>query len=153
MNTSTVPTKGHHIRFVKGTYAGRNGWIDSSRKKGKSNYRHVIVAADPEDQDSQEKCTRVKITSFCDPHPIPSSFEEAALQQHPDIEVAMIKLAEMFTQCSISDYNGVMRLFANELDKAKKIQRKQGNKARYREVHWVEPEMEDDDSGDDTTRL
>jgi hypothetical protein len=61
---NTVPTKGHHIRFVKGTYAGRNGWIDSSRKKGKSNYRHVIVAADPEDQDSQEKCTHVKITSF-----------------------------------------------------------------------------------------
>jgi hypothetical protein len=46
-----------------------------------------------------------------------------------------------------------MRLFANELDKAKKNQRKQGSKARYWEVHWVEPEMADDDSGDDTTQL
>ncbi|KAL3903644.1 MAG: hypothetical protein SGARI_005282, partial [Bacillariaceae sp.] len=86
--------KGRSIRFVKGKYAGYEGWEDKSKRKKKgSRYRPVIIKLE-----EKEKKTSVLKTSFRSLFHIPSTLEEAALQQHPDLELAMINLAGMFAQ-------------------------------------------------------
>lgn len=130
--------KGSEIRFVKGTYAGMHGWIDKDKKKKKgSAYRNVIVdykAKDGDDEDGIYQ-TRVKESSYRKLWTQPKTFEEAALQQHPDIEKAMITLAEMFAQCGSDLSNdGVLQLFHEELTRAKAHIKGLGSKARYRYV-------------------
>ena len=126
--------KGDEIRFVKGTYQGRNGWLNKNRRSKKSRYSYVIVDLEEEG----EKPTRVLTTSIRKPHKVPTSFEEAALQQHPDIELAMIRLCEMWAECGLNDGNNATRLFVEELHNAHESLKTQGNKARHRQVHFEE---------------
>lgn len=132
------PTRGRPIRFVKGTYAGRHGWIDSSRRETKSFTQAVIVAADGDDG---ERCTRVQKSSFRPEFQDPISFEEAALQQHFDMEQTMIKLAQMFVECGIRDNREATELFAAELNIAATLQLQKGSSARWRDVTFVEPDL------------
>ena len=139
-----MPEKGERIRFVKGTYAGELGWMDKSRKSKKSKkskYRYVIV-----DLDGGEKATRALLTSYrvhCG-EVDPNSCEEAALQQHPDLELAMIRLAEMFAECGMCDTREAVRLFGAEMDLAKQHQHKLGRHARFRSVEFTEPTYEEE---------
>lgn len=132
------PTRGRPIRFVKGTYAGRHGWIDSSRRETKSFSQAVIVAAS---EDDVERCTRVLKSSFRWEFQDPTSFEEAALQQHFDMEQTMIKLAQMFVECGICDNHQATELFKAELDIAATLQLQKGSSARWRDVTFVDPDL------------
>jgi hypothetical protein len=136
-------SKGMEIRFVKGKYAGLSGWIDKSKKTKKGSFfRHVIVQLEHDDDDDghisvEELATRVKLSSFRKKWAAqPTSFVEAIYMQHPDIERAMIELAEMFAQTSMADTDEVLLVFESELEIAKKYQIKQGSKARYRFVDF-----------------
>ncbi|CAB9522900.1 unknown protein [Seminavis robusta] len=130
-----MPEKGDAIRFVKGTYAGYNGWMNKSKRtKPKSPYRYVVVDL----KDSHEKATRVKLTSIKPRFEAPRCFEEAALQQYEDMEQAMVRLAELFAQCGIGGPLGAMQLFEEELNRAVKVQRELGSKARFRRVDWTQ---------------
>jgi hypothetical protein len=74
--------KGDPIRFVKGKYLGNVGWINTGKKKTKSGtYCYVIVRLE-----NEEKETRVKRSSYRERQVPPKTYEEAILQQHPDIE-------------------------------------------------------------------
>jgi hypothetical protein len=121
-----MPEKGEEIRFVRGVYVGCVGWINKSRKNKKSSYRHVIVALEGE-----EKATRVKKSSLRKKFKAPRTYEEACLQQHSDIELAMIQLAEMFSQCHFQDNNNVLQLLNDELVVACDIQSRLGSKGHY----------------------
>jgi hypothetical protein len=132
--------KGAAIRFVKGTYAGMNGWIDNSKKKKKkgSLYRSVIVdwQDDDDDDNTEEFQTKVRESSIRNAWTDnPQTLEEAAIMQHPDIEKAMIELAEKFASigCNVKNEN-VMSLLNDELKLAKHSLKKLGNKARFRYV-------------------
>lgn len=131
------PERGRPIRFVKGVYAGRHGWIDISHPETKSFYQNVIVA----DDGNGEKFTRVKKSSFRSHFQDPISYEEAALQQHFDMEQTMIKLAQMFVECGIKDNSEATELFAAELNTAAILQLQQGSKARWRDVTFVDPDL------------
>lgn len=126
--------KGKTIRFVKGVYAGCTGWLNKSRKKKKgSPFRSVIVhVEDDEDDLGFDKYTRVKDNSYRPSHKAPASFEEAALQQHPDLELTMIRFAEMLAECGITDPGQIGHLFAIEFARAVKYQHSLKSKARYR---------------------
>jgi hypothetical protein len=131
--------KGTAIRFVKGKYAGLEGWIDKrKKKKKKSFYRNVVVQLEDEDGDAEEKETYVKISSYRKQFSGSArTFEEAAVMQHSDIERAMIDLAEMFAQCAVRDNQEALRLFNDELNLAREFQQKLGNKARFRSVVYA----------------
>ena len=126
--------KGDEIRFIRGSYEGFIGWINKSKKtkKKKSSRRFVIVLLD----DGTEKQTWVKKNSYRKRHSDPASYEEAALQQHSDMELTMIKLAEMFAEIGTSNFQEVVRLFYIELEIAYKNQKELGNKARFRNVEF-----------------
>ena len=135
---SSLPTKGAEIRFVKGTYKGRHGWLDSSRIKCKTSpYRHVIVAS--KDPNERDLVTRVKECSYRMPFWAPTSYKEAALQQHPDIETAMIQLAKMFIEIGINDTDGAHRLFDAELFKQFNLAKEKQSRVRFRHVEWPMP--------------
>lgn len=124
------PKKGKEIRFVRGTYAGRTGWVNDAKKtRGKS--CPVIVKLDDE-----EKETTVWRRSYRKPFSKPANREEAAIQQHPDIELAMIKLFQMFAECDLRSNQNVIHLLNKEFTDAKKHQRDLNGKARYRRVEY-----------------
>ena len=128
-----MPEKGNQISFVKGAYAGYEGWIDiSKRKKGWSQYQHVIVKLAMD----KEKATRVKVSSYRVPFEEPRCFIEAAVQQHSDIELAVIRVCETFADLGLHDNLDSLKLINEELDRARNHQVNLGGKGRYRRVIW-----------------
>ena len=116
------------------------GWIDKDKKKKKdSPYRNVIVNYEAKHSDDEDGPiqTRVKESSFRKLWTNPATYEEAALQQHRDMEKTMIALAEMFAQCGVGLANdGALHLFNAELTLAKENMTRLGSKARFRYVHF-----------------
>jgi hypothetical protein len=136
-----MTNKGDQIRFVKGKYAGFQGWKDSSRKKKKgSRYRPVIIQLE-----GSEHMTSVHRASYRSPFQAPRSFEEAALQQHSDLELAMIRVADMFAELGVTDNRIAVNIFDKELKRAREDQLKLGSKARYRKVDFKAEKMECND--------
>lgn len=140
---------------MKGKYAGMEGWLNTKKKSNKNSfYRSVIVKLEDEDgEEERVKATRVKRNSIRDLWPTTiTTYEEAALQQNPDIERAMIELAEMFAQCGVTSNNGFLRLFDKELTRARTFQNKLGHKGRYRYIFFGNGDREnghDVDLGDE----
>lgn len=137
MSDTKMATKGVEIRILKGTYQGCKGWLNDAEAAKNTNqkraYAYVIVA----DDEGDELVTRIKRTSFRMVEKA-TTYEAAALQQHPDMEKAMIDLARMFAECHIQGNDGALQLFNAELDIARENQRKLGHKARFRLVQWTQ---------------
>lgn len=68
----------------------------------------------------------------------PQSFEEAAMEQHPDIARLMGLLVEAFAECSLYDTYGACSLFDRELNRAMRAHKAKGHKARFRHVEYDE---------------
>ena len=132
--------KGEEIRFVKGTYAGNQGWLNTSKKSKSGRYDYVIV-----NLDDKEKPTRVLKSSIRKPFQEPETYEEAAVQQHPEMELAMIRLAEMFAECGVQQAGETVKLFVKELERAHHHQLQLGSKARYRNVNFTSPVEQEQD--------
>jgi hypothetical protein len=93
------PTKGREIRFVRGTYKGCTGWLDSANKT-KKDWVWVVV----DDKDYEEEVhARVWKSSVRESHKAPTTWAEAAVQQHPEIEFAIIEVSCMFATCTNLD--------------------------------------------------
>ena len=125
-----MPVKGDAIRIVNGKYAGCTGWRDTSRKHKKGNRKRPVIVL----LHGEEIATDVYKSSIRRPHGPPRSFEEAALQQHSDVETAMVKLAAMIAQFGLSDNVKMINIFDAELKLAREEQVRLKNKARYRHV-------------------
>ena len=68
---------------------------------------------------------------------MPTSYEEAMLEQHVDISAALTKLVSMLAECDIGDDNSkILKLFEDALHNAKTVQNGKGAEARWRRVHW-----------------
>jgi hypothetical protein len=128
--------KAEAIRFLGGRYAGKTGWLRHSRRKRGQLYYYVFVDLG----DSTVLKTYVQIDN-CESAemPMPTSYAEALLQQHVDIEVAMNKLANQLATCSIQEGTTQVQLckiFAEKLYTAMIKQEKKGSKGRYRCVEF-----------------
>ena len=108
------PVKGREIRFVRATYKGCTGWVDTANK-AKRGWVWVIV----DDKDYEEEVhTRVWKSSVRETHKTPTTWAEAATQQHPDIEFAVIELSRMFATCTnLNDtsWESVVQLLGREI--------------------------------------
>ena len=123
--------RGQPIRFIKGSYVGFNGCINTGKTAKSPMYQYVIVATD-----NGDKRTRVKKTSIRPLWQAPQSYEEAALQQYPEIELAMVRLAEMWASCGIDNNVIVTNLFNRELDNARSAALDAGPAFRSRSVQY-----------------
>jgi hypothetical protein len=133
-----APEKGKEIRFIRGSYEGCIGWLDKANKsKKKSKMVHVIIVDDDEECD-EEVHTKVWRSSFCERHKAPTTWAQAAVQQHPEIEKAVIEAAKLFASCIIADEKSVMDYFAFEIERAQKENADQAKKTiRAVEFHLV----------------
>ena len=123
---------GEELHFVGGTHKGKTGWIDQS-KKHTPKMCYVIVKED----DGTQTATRVmkeSVVSVKALLTVPSTLEEACLQQHPDIERMMDKLAEKLAMCSVTPSDRLAVIFMEKLQKANAKQSKKGNKALWHKV-------------------
>jgi hypothetical protein len=137
--------KGETIRLVGGKYEGKTGWLNASKTPHPPLYWYVIIA----EKDDKERITRVRRTSvkLASEEVEPTSYEEACLRQHPDIEAAMDKLARDLAKCSVGNSQEISRLVQKKLAGAIVAQRMQGNKASWRHVDYQcgEREWEEQD--------
>lgn len=123
--------KGDSIRFKSGSYRGRTGWLDAD--KG-STERQVYVCVD---MGNKEFWTRVSKESIAPPYEQPSTFEEAALQQHPEIERMMDKLVRDLARCGINGGSAeIAKIFDRKLHLANAKQAEKGSKATYWHVEY-----------------
>jgi len=125
--------KGPEIRFIAGKYQGKEGWINAEKKE--TLFMVPVIV----DMGSHLKPTFVRKESVSEPHGPPSSYEEAALQQHPDIEVMMNKLTCQLARCNIgagNDLEAIAKIFCKNLVKAYSRQEAMGHKASWRHVEW-----------------
>jgi hypothetical protein len=110
------PVKGDGIRFIRGTYKECTGWLDTANKSKKKS-KMIWVVVNDEDYD-EEVHTQVWRTSIRESHKEPVTWAEAAVQQHPEIEAAVIEMARLFASCSIADEKSVMKLIGEEIRRA-----------------------------------
>jgi hypothetical protein len=112
----TPPIKGGKIRFIRGSYKGCTGWLDTENKsKRKSKMIWVVV----NDADYNEEVhTKVWQTSIRESFKVPATWAEAAVQQHPEIEGAVIEVARLFALCLIADEKSVIQLIGNKIRRA-----------------------------------
>ena len=129
---------GKQIRFIKGTYKGKTGWINQKLAKEKRKNKKKLVDVIVLFEDSNAKRARVKKTSFRDPHEEALTYEEQALQDHPDVELAIIDMAAMIATLSVIDMEEMHRLIKEEIENATLEQILQGKDARYRKVNFDE---------------
>jgi len=137
--------KGDAIRFVKGTYRGHVGWTNKAKRATSRGMIAVIVLLDKKTK--KVKATKVKRTSIRKPLTEPTSKEQAAVQQHSDLELAMIKHAELWAEMGTIDTAKVVKLFEDELFAAQKRQRRAG-KCRFVTCPALKRKA-DDDADDD----
>jgi hypothetical protein len=118
-----APIKGEEIRFIRGTYKGLTGWSDTANKSKKKSKMIWVVVKD-EDYD-EEIHTKVWRTSIREMQKVPTTWAQAAVQQHQEIEDAVIEVARLFASCSIADETSVIELIGKEIRRAQTENRKQ----------------------------
>lgn len=130
--------KGDEIRFVKGTYSGLVGWKNKAKKKVKGSQMIPVIVLLEKIANGKDKvkATKVKRSSYRKRFSEATSKEQAAIQQHPDLELAMINLAAIWAQMGTTDLKNIVKLFTDELADAQQLQRKLKGKARYRFVEF-----------------
>ena len=85
------PAKGGGICFIRGTYKGCTGWLDTANKSKKKS-KMVWVVVNNEDY-NEEVHTKVWQSLIWERHKVPKMWAETAFQQHPENEDALIKMA------------------------------------------------------------
>jgi hypothetical protein len=112
------PVQGREIRFVRGTYKGCTGWVDEANKT-KRGLVWVVV----DDKDYEEDVhARVWKSSIREIQKAPTTWAEAAVQEHREIEFAIIEVSRMFATCTGLDdttWASVVDLFGKEIKLAK----------------------------------
>jgi hypothetical protein len=113
------PIKGEEIRFIRGTYKRCTGWIDTANKSKKKKDKLIYVIVNDEDY-SEIVHAHVWRSSIREMHKEPVTWAEAAVQEYPEVEDAMIEMARLFSTCLIPDDASVsvMNLIGIEIRRA-----------------------------------
>ena len=133
------PVKGQPIRFVRGSYTGEKGWLDTAnkpRKNAKSDKVWVIIDNTDESQNMEGTHTKVEITSIRHLPTAPTTWAQAAVQQHPTLESKVIEMARHFASCDMEGHeHEVVDLIAHELQFADN-QIRSSRCALWKKVVW-----------------
>lgn len=137
--------KGELIRFIGGTYCGKDGWVWAGRNFCKKQVWVIIRT------NCEEVGTRVD-KKFVEIFVHPKNWVEAALQQHPEVELHLNELCEHLAKCNIDAIENAENLqlvVSQKLTHAIEKQRRKGNGATWLRVHYDE----DDEAARKRNRL
>lgn len=125
------PLKGDEVHFVGGKYLGKKGWMNAAKTQP-AKMKYVIVDLG----DGNELATRVRKDSVGQPPLPPNSYEEAALQQIPEVELALRKAARLLAKCGVQEWTEACRIFeAFGQEESQKLMAL-GSKATYHTIEW-----------------
>ena len=131
MPQEPTPIKGDEIYIASGSYKGRKAWKNEAKKHPPKSY-YVIVDMG----DGTELTTRILRRSVgVAPEP-PTSYEEAAVQQIPDIQYHLKKAAYHLAKCQINDWEELACLFQIMCLEAQVELETLGPKAAYYNVQY-----------------
>jgi hypothetical protein len=110
--------KGEAIRFIGGTYSKANkstmtGWFNASKEHTPCMYQVIVDLGNGKEKVTKVMKESVRIVSE---EAGPTCFEEAVLQQHPDIDKAMDKLAQELAKCGVhAQSNEISRILSQKI--------------------------------------
>ena len=131
--------KGNQVIFIAGKYINEKGWLNK-KKKATPKCFHVIIEKNEDkgrnceiERHIAKKNMKVLLDDYAS---APDCYEAAVLIQHPDLEVAMEKLAKELARCSIQRPSNLRRIFEEKLAAAIVEQNEGGHKTSWRKVEW-----------------
>jgi hypothetical protein len=135
-----MSNRGEEIRFVRGKYIGYTGWINLDGDE--SDVSIAVIVSGYKDKkkggsrfDKKKTVRKESVRSKLEP--APRSRAEAILQQHPEIEQTMEKLARQLAKCELSPSSAsILQIFAMKLQDATARQIAMGNRAIWKKVRY-----------------
>jgi hypothetical protein len=129
--------KADEIRFTGGKYVGKKGWL--RRSKHLCGERKVYVLVDLGTNDAVKK-TFVNIEYVEQRAGEPTSYIEALMQQHSDVEISMNDLCKKLARFDICGTRkaAILQKFATRLDTAINRQEAMGRHANWKRVDFDE---------------
>jgi ribosomal protein L35 len=144
--TTTMPEyktkKGAKIRFVRGKYKGRKGWLNDAMENSRS--RHYVIVKPKKRSKDEEQATYVEPTSyllFSDK--TPENRFEATIQAIPDIDCLISDLAKCCVECHLTAGNSgtaVAARLAEAMIAWENHMNAKGSKGKYRKDPWKNPD-------------
>lgn len=120
------------IRFTKGQYAGKKGWVNSAKTETSCSM-HVII--NEEQAAAQDylwlACVRKTSVAF---DVEPDSVEHYVLLEDPKVVYHLAKLTQALAECGISATPTLMRHLKQQIDLACAVQLEKGRYAKYSET-------------------
>jgi hypothetical protein len=106
--SNNMSKRGMPCHFVRGKYAGKQGWVKVDKPATKC-YTHVIVNKPAANGTFTEYHMKVRHESVRTGEVArPTNYQEAILQQPPDIEHMIDKLGKELAKCHLSHNNQAM---------------------------------------------
>ena len=128
--TQTMSERGEEVRFVRGTYSGKKGWIDSSREPTAESVPVIVHKVKTRSGKIVDKATTVRKASIKYAKVEVTSFADAILNQQPKIDHLMEKLCEKLVMCNIDPHDqDIVNLFSMRLVSAVMKQEEKGDNA------------------------
>jgi hypothetical protein len=119
--------KGREIKITRGEYKGMKGWLDADAKQLKKQVYIIISIREGEDLGKRVWKSSIRSRSR------PASWEEAIIDQHPDIDGKLDELANLLAKCEIGDNSQPMaRIFMARMNEANQRQAAMGHRAVWR---------------------
>ena len=122
--------KGAEIYRKTGKYGGMTGWIDGDKRET-AQMVYVII----DYGESRYRTTRLRKESVGNHRATPKTYEQAAFQQHRDVEQLMNQLARKLAQLNVNT-EVTCKMFEETLNKAKKHQQQKKHKALWKNVEF-----------------
>jgi hypothetical protein len=140
MSGTTTSNRGNEIRFVgTGDYAGYTGWVDTDGNETAQSIAVIVNAYKRKDGSTYNKRTMVRKTSVRPrAQPAPRNRAEDIMQQHPDIEETMEKLARQLAKCELGPRpRSIQAILFTKLQDATARQIALGSKATWKRVQYT----------------
>jgi hypothetical protein len=130
--------RGEEIRFAKGKYMGYMGWINLAGDETAASVPVIVQGFRKKDGSTCDKPATVRRESVRPRAlPEPKSRSEACIQQHPDIEQTLEKLARQLARCEINPLSAaIQKIFVAKLQEATPRQIVLGHKAIWKRVRY-----------------
>jgi len=126
-----APIRGTKIRFVRGSYQGEKGWLNSA-KEHTDHYAYVIVDGGQRPEEDADFATSVKKTSFFEDLGDNGHPEEYVIQEDPKVASHLAGLAVALAEAGIEETTELLLLIiTHAVDTACQIQMQKGKKAKY----------------------
>jgi hypothetical protein len=133
-----MSNRGEEIRFVRGKYMGYTGWLNKDGNESAKSVAVIVNGYKEKNGATSNKTTTVRKESVRPKdQTAPRSRAEAIMQQHPDIEQTMEKLARQLAKCELNPRStSIQQMFATALQDATARQIAMGNTATWKRVRY-----------------